>query len=462
MSIAMKRSVALVLAFLLAGAAVHFLSWRAATLAATRGNEMQQGGTREPLNVGYETQQESAPMRIKIDQQGVPTSQQHFLSENPHQPKSHLPLTLMRFGWPALPFYQACPDGDGVLCSGLLSGPTPRKMADQPEAETREVLTSFLLDIAMSGGKSCCGDGCLYLDIGCNVGFFASIAASYGARVECYEPAPFFVEAMRETVRINGWNVPQSRCGEPPLPLVQVFHNAIVHTEENMQERLVFHGAAYMAGIGQRAGKALKTWKIPKRSIRQLLESRSVKLLKIDIDSFEGGLLHTAVMMLENRTTKIETMVVELGSTNFEHPRGGDVLDLWKLQQQLGYDIYRVNVHVNQEIWNWRGVDLNPSKSSPQEGYTPMFGVRFMRKLEYLEPHADGRRAVWAKLFASPSPYVNRGWSFLITRVRLAERAGHNKMDTRKIQSFPDLNADFPSPDKLDDNLGRGATSVSH
>jgi hypothetical protein len=58
-----------------------------------------------------------------------------------------------------------------------------------------EVINSLLLR---------CDADCLYVDVGCNLGVFAGLAAAHGARAECYEVYPLYVAAAKRTAhRIN-------------------------------------------------------------------------------------------------------------------------------------------------------------------------------------------------------------------------------------------------------------------
>ena len=83
----------------------------------------------------------------------------------------------------------------------------------------------------------------------------------------------------------------------------------------------------------------------------------------------EGALLHVATHMIERNLTEVRSILIELGDFKahmtvmgtrnwIPHPRGGDVHDLWRLQA-LGYREYRINIHTNQELFDWRGVDAH-------------------------------------------------------------------------------------------------------
>jgi hypothetical protein len=166
-----------------------------------------------------------------------------------------------------------------------------------------------------------------------------------------------------------------------------------------------------------------------------------------------AGLLHEAVAMLLSKQVTIDSILVELGDASaywaacdnawnranltfcvgtprhpkraptrsVPHPRGGDVNDISTLQNTLGYDIYRLNVHTNREIFSWRGENINERMSPPQPEWEPLMFVRSMRKLERLR--ADVPRDALGTL-------LRMHQSLLITRERLASGlARHNKWD---------------------------------
>ena len=51
----------------------------------------------------------------------------------------------------------------------------------------------------------------------------------------------------------------------------------------------------------------------PTIRLRQLLSGRSVTLLKLDIDSKEGALLHVATHMIERNLTEVRSILIGLG-----------------------------------------------------------------------------------------------------------------------------------------------------
>lgn len=51
--------------------------------------------------------------------------------------------------------------------------------------------------------------------------------------------------------------------------------------------------------------------------------------------------------------------------------------DFWRLQR-AGYDVYRQNIHVNHEIFDWQGFDANVHQTSADAAYIPVRAVRSM------------------------------------------------------------------------------------
>lgn len=330
-------------------------------------------------------------------------------------------LVNISLPWPAPQFTLACPD-TAARCAALTDA-----TCAEPETQTAEALSSLLLH---------CSFKCLYIDVGCNLGYFAGLAAVHGATAECFEAYPPWVASAKRTALRNGF-------------LMDVKHRAVISSDSG-SKALAFDKLPYApCGIG---GKSASTrYQAPTVRLRTILSGRTVTLLKLDIDSNEGTLLHEATEMILRNETRISSILVELGSFNArhaadaadvpnwsEHPRGGDVRDLWRLQQR-GYDVYRLNVHTNQEIYDWRGADVNRSPKRglakhQREHYEPMHGLRSMRKVEKLRRAAD------------PSAYaglVDYSQSFLITRIDLAQPAKHHDLDLQKAVLATPLNAGF-------------------
>ena len=333
--------------------------------------------------------------------------------------------------WPGQRYQLACPaETPAALCHQLSSAEgTLEQGCSEPELDTVEVLSSFLL------GR----EGSLYVDIGCNIGYHAAHAAALGARVECYEPTPMYTDAIEESRRLNNamarWTV----------------HNVAIIPAGQKRASLRMHGAYTPCGIGAAITRARRFWDVPTMPIRDVVRGRNITLLKIDIDSVEGKLLHTVEQAIGRGETSVETILIEMGDMESgdawcmaargaragssrnrsreaacdplpraDNLRGGSVQDVWRLQHEHGYDVYRVNVHTGREILDWRGQNVNERMADAPHGLEPMFHVRSMRKLERLDP---------ATPLSDFAPLFRWGQSYLFTRVRLPRLTKHHWFD---------------------------------
>lgn len=374
---------------------------------------------------------------------------------------SHLLHTDITPPWPGVPYALACPQGTPQASCDLLSRNASSSWLTangrgcfEPERDTAEVLNSLLL--------GCHARPCIYVDIGCNLGAFAAQAAALGARdVLCYELAPHYVEAIETTRELNHF-------GQDGQGFVVRRAAVVPGVAQGSRE----FGGAYNPCLIVPPRE--HRWRSPEISIHSILRQATrtprrssisgasphmvrtppspsplipVTLLKIDIDSNEGALLGVVVRMLERREVGVESILIELGDNkgatawgrgrppgdpqhdgrnSSRYPRGGNVADLYKLQHGLGYDLYRLNIAVGREIFDWRGHDVNTRKVAQAEGVEALFGVRSMRKLERVLPSLP--------LDSYPS-LLSWGVSFLATRVRLAEPATHHTWDLRPDHS---------------------------
>ena len=346
--------------------------------------------------------------------------------------------------WPAAAYTLACTrNSTQDLCDRLGRLAVEWDCAE-PERETQEVLTSFLL------GCSGRAEGCRYVDVGCNLGYFAAAAAALGAAVDCYEPAPFFIDAIRETVAINRFE------GRLNAVHAAVMANAV----ESTPTRTAVFGETYTpCGIGVRERQQLLRqhyvlvknnqkigYEAPAVSIRSILHGRNVTLLKIDIDTWDGALLGAVVDSLRAGHTRVDSILVEMGgNSGFQaceapenarrkwcqsphmaaradpSPRGGSVMHVHTLQHELGYTAWRTNTHTNREIYDRHGMNANRQMSPQQKYFEPFQFVRAMRKVERLSR---------ATPMHEYSTLLKWSQSLLFTREALLEERGlHHPLD---------------------------------
>eukprot|EP00966_Prymnesium_polylepis_P308033 7118602-Prymnesium_polylepis.1 len=146
------------------------------------------------------------------------TLQPQWLDDEP--PALGMRNVTLRLPWPAPGFLLACPDSRET-CEQLASYEVPRDgvprassggtSCEEPETETAEVISSLL--------DGCTPSTCNYIDVGCNLGYFAGLAAAHGASVDCYEPTPLWVQSASRMAALNGWDGDDGR--------VKVHHAAI-------------------------------------------------------------------------------------------------------------------------------------------------------------------------------------------------------------------------------------------
>lgn len=338
---------------------------------------------------------------------------------------NRLPMATVAMSppWPAPAFRFACPPGEPQSTCDMLDH---RHGCFEPDDEVAEVVTSFLAG---------CGAECLYVDIGCNMGWFAVQAATMGARVECYEPTPFFITGSMHSARINGV---QDRFRAVQAAVVRNDAEAGVVRNFTSAYFGCYVGAAAMAAYrAQHGGR--KAWQTRTLRLRSILAGKHVTLLKMDIDYNEGELLHDLVAMLRAGETRVDTFVIELGDSGNTYIgkcrvgmkcakrgtiRGGDLRDVIRLQEELGYDVYRINVHTLGEVFDWTGANVNPNVSATPPAVIPMYGIRAMRKLEKVRNHTSVQLLRELPLDGS---------NFLFTRVQLARRAHHHRKDMEWI-----------------------------
>eukprot|EP00747_Dinoflagellata_sp_TGD_P129688 gnl/TRDRNA2_/TRDRNA2_174721_c0_seq1.p1 gnl/TRDRNA2_/TRDRNA2_174721_c0~~gnl/TRDRNA2_/TRDRNA2_174721_c0_seq1.p1 ORF type:complete len:403 (+),score=22.88 gnl/TRDRNA2_/TRDRNA2_174721_c0_seq1:61-1209(+) len=310
--------------------------------------------------------------------------------------------------WPGKAYELACVAGVSKEQCQVLGG--KQHGCYEPERETEEMINSFLHDCP----------GCLFVEIGCNLGHFSAQAAKLGANVDCYEPTPEYVEAMKVTRRLNNaegrWNI----------------HNVAVLADDKPETMK----------MGKKTYRPCDLplfrpypWTVSTMSIRRILEGRHVQLLNIDIDSIDGALMNTVVKMIASNETQIDTIAVEAGDTNgpktwdalkhpirdsSDSPRHGHLTDYLDLQHKYGYDVYRVNIATGREIFDWTGANINKHMVPAEPSVLPMFSIRHFRKLEKVI--ASASLEDYRKLF-------RWGNSFIFTKVQLAQFTTHHGFD---------------------------------
>ena len=236
----------------------------------------------------------------------------------------NLNTTVIEPPWPGRPFHLACPELTTheqcrqLSISGKIDAMTrksPLGMCTEPEVQVAEAISSLLL------GCDGAGAGCLYVDVGCNIGFFAAHAAALGAHVECFEPTPFYADAVRATVTLNKGFAERVRVVTAALVPGRPF--------SDHSSGLRFSTAFAPCGVGSKAQQRAQSWHAPTLRMDEMLDSvskssagqrRRIDLLKIDIDSIEGALFHTAVeWLLSVSNADIRSIIIEYGDDALGH-----------------------------------------------------------------------------------------------------------------------------------------------
>eukprot|EP00900_Chrysochromulina_parva_P009406 jgi/Chrpa1/18467/Chrysochromulina_OHIO_Genome00001087-RA len=199
----------------------------------------------------------------------------------------------------------------------------------EPEDDTAEVLSSLL--------EGCDTRNCLYVDVGCNIGYFAMHAAALGAHVDCAEPTPFYVDAINTSIALNHFPEGQVKLrqvaitaapAKPAVPrdgIPYSWRMVMQASSASDPSELTFSSAYAPCDIGLAEQRRLRNWKVPTMPLEQLLRGRRVDLLKIDVDSIEGALLHTVVGMVRRDETRVQSILIELGddALGFAHCENG-------------------------------------------------------------------------------------------------------------------------------------------
>jgi FkbM family methyltransferase len=323
------------------------------------------------------------------------------------------------FPFPALPMVmESLPRACDLCWDGERSGgggPSPCERISEreeyePDAHVREALASVLAEC-----RHAPPEGCRVLDAGGNMGFFTLYALAMGASVVYVEPQVDLVAAMRASVALN--------CAEDR---VQVIHAALSPESVSPRSaRLTVSVPAFRSC--QRPGDAAKTQNgagpggAPIVSIDSLIAShREWALMKVDIDSTDALIVERVLQLIREGRAVVRSIIVEWNSG----AALGSVLHAF--QQELGYDIYRLNVHDNRRFINASGWDTHahfqPINLEPHfEELLHQRYIRYVLKVRPLpRPEDWDEIAAWGMM---PE--------FLITRVPLSEAVHANERKQR-------------------------------
>lgn len=156
------------------------------------------------------------------------------------------------------------------------------------------------------------------MDIGANVGIYAMLAASRGARLVCYEPHPASFEKLR--LNTAKWNIENHQAAVVGVPRDTV--GLFVHVERDTRHTLV-EPSARESDYASR-----DTIDVPAVSIDEVLRT-PCELLKIDCEGGEFDILSAAGDTLRNA----ERLVVEV------HANAGPPGLLLQAVRRAGFDV---------------------------------------------------------------------------------------------------------------------------
>jgi FkbM family methyltransferase len=160
------------------------------------------------------------------------------------------------------------------------------------------------------------GPGDLFVDVGANIGYFSLLAASRGAEVIAFEPNPACHEALLRNAKLNGLTIDARQIALTDRPGRGTL---VIERDDRL-------GAAHLGEAG--AGRIT----VPLDTLDLQLGGRQPKLLKIDVEGAEIGVLEGASETL-TVGTRVIIEVSEYSLIRF----GGSKDQLFALLSRNGY-----------------------------------------------------------------------------------------------------------------------------
>ena len=272
----------------------------------------------------------------------------------------------------------------------------------QPEPHTRQAIASFL------GGCSARNQPCRAIDLGSNGGWTTAMMLSLGAHVTAVEPQPDLAAALKSTVELNCWThratvihaaVTQLKPAAAP-PLLTIDMNRDVYRLARRHfppaEAIVRVPVVSIDDVlwAQAADGVSRTGTTS-------LPSLAYDLIKIDVDSIDGQLLHTLLLKIQRGQLSVRTILVECTGCRAE--------TLHALHAH-GYHAYLLDNTDGRRFLNGAGQDL-AAGFQPLSNLDPelqeRFAQRLLRHVYYVLPTADLR--AWRRI-NTPSKHLPPGW----------------------------------------------------
>ncbi|CAG9461017.1 unnamed protein product [Pedinophyceae sp. YPF-701] len=284
----------------------------------------------------------------------------------------------------------------------------------EPEWHVREALASLLLQ---------CQDPerhCRALDIGANIGYMSAFMASLSTEVVALEMQSDLANLLQETARMNCW---QDRF---------TVLNGLVALDPAMDGQMQEVDSKW--GWRPYGGHRPDSWHVPFILLDNIVDGKSWDLIKMDIDSFEGAILVRLEEMLSAGRIEVRSILVELNPMQAEDAAAADRA-LYRLQQVHGYDVYRLNMHLDQRFINQKGWDVYAHYQDvgvDQRIWEEMFSVRLMRYLQRARQLPDP--ADWSKVSGVTVPGTDLPPQLLLTKDNLLETT---RLEHPSVKRYP-------------------------
>ena len=273
----------------------------------------------------------------------------------------------------------------------------------EPEPHVYEVFASVLSDC----DRRPAGEQCHTLDIGANAGYMGGYMASMGATVLAVEPQLDLWGTFNKSISVNGW---EGR--------VKALHGYVSVNAEDRGKSMENSKGYRPPGPGGIKQPPLS--QAPFYVLEDLMTDAEVvknwTLAKVDTDSIDGPILRSMIEMLRAGRVNIETIVTEFSK--------GEPDIVWTFQQELGYDVYRLDIHDDRRFFDQYGHDVysNFGPIGLRGGLDERFFQRAIRHIFYIKPEKG--LEVWKHGLVAPfRAHLTNGafTQFLITKVDLTE-----------------------------------------
>jgi len=237
---------------------------------------------------------------------------------------------------------ESVPGSCDLLWDGGSPGPCAAfgaKRLYEPDPHVREAIASVLHG---------CGAACVAIDVGANIGALTAYMAALGARVVAVEPQFDLAEALSRTVALNGWSdrvtVQAGFAAVEPRE-----GTALAPSPPNAFRVCGMGEPGVEPGASRCKGQKATPWQAPFINVRAWLrELKHVDLVKVDTDAVDGEILEGLLEEVAGGRANVTSVICEF--------TGGTNEQLFRFQQ-LGYTIYRLNIHIGARVFDSRGWD---------------------------------------------------------------------------------------------------------